>query len=400
MKGTILMKFKLLVAVLLMLFCVGFFGKEEIDDLAIVNAVGIDKGENGLIWVTAQIVRPADARGEAGIGGTEGEPIWTATGEGKTIFEAIRNLARYSSRRVYWGHNRIIVVSEQVAREGIVDIIDFFTRNNELRMRTWIVVTDKKANEIVATKTGLEVIPGASLDRLFRYSPIVAEAPRTDMMTLSASYLGEHVHPYLAMVSLRTRGVDEDNPNEFGTIPQVELSGTAIFRDDQMVGKLNPRESRGFLWFVEEVGEAIIPLTCPEEEGPVSVELRHNEFELTPKYKNGQISFIATVKTDADLVELGCPTELEHSEVMKKLKGDVAAYIKEDIKTMLSKVQNEFNVDAIKLGRTFQSKYPQYWSEIKEDWDEIFTDVEIKIIVKVELNNPQLLKNPTRKGKD
>ncbi|OIJ10092.1 hypothetical protein BKP35_13315 [Anaerobacillus arseniciselenatis] len=383
-----------------LLFCVGLFGKEEIDDLAMVMAVGVDKAENGEIWVTAQVVRPADARGDAGVGGTEGDPIWTATGEGKTIFEAIRNLARFSSRRIYWGHNAIIVISEEVARDGIVDVIDFFTRNNELRMRTWIVVTEKKANEVVAVKTGLEVIPGRSLDRLFRYSPIVAEAPRTDVMSLSASYIGEHVHPYLAMVRLRSRGVDPENPKEFGSIPQIELSGIAVFRDDQMVGRLNPRESRGFLWFVEDVGNAIIPLSCPDEEGPVSVELRDNRFQLTPNYKNGKVSFIATVETVTDLVELGCPTELEHSEVMEDLESDVAAYIKKDIEVMLEKVQKEFKVDAIKLGRAFQAKYPQYWNDLKDDWDEIFPEIEVKVNVKVELNNPQLLENPTRKGKD
>ncbi|WNF38863.1 Ger(x)C family spore germination protein [Bacillaceae bacterium IKA-2] len=387
-------------SVLLLTFCVGFFGKEEIDDLALVMAVGIDKGEDGQFWITAQVARPADARGEASVGGTEGEATWTATGEGKTIFEAIRNIARFSSRRVYWGHNSIIVVSEEVARDGIVDVIDFFTRNNELRMRTWIVVTEKKANEVVAVKTGLEVIPGISLDRLFRYSPLVAEAPRSDVMTLSAAYVGEHTHPYLAMVNLRSRGVDPEHPREFGSIPQVELSGTAIFRDDQMVGKLDPRESSGFLWFVEDVGTAVIPLSCPNEEGTVTIELRENRFKLTPKYKKGQVSFEAAIETSADLVELGCPTELEHSEIMDILKNDAEDYIKESIEMMIEKVQKEFKVDAIKLGRTFQAKYPQYWVELKDDWDEIFLGVDLDITVKVELNNPQLLENPTRKSKD
>ena len=183
----------------------GCLGREEIDDLAMVMSVGIDKDNNGKVLVTTQVARPADARGNAGAGGGTGEPIWTAVGEGNTIFEGIRNLARFASRRVYWGHNMVIVMSEEVARDGIVDIIDFFTRNNELRMRTWIVVAEGKANEIISTKTGLEVIPGNSIDLLFRFSPIIAEAPKSNVMSLAAGYVGEHVEPYLATVRLKAR---------------------------------------------------------------------------------------------------------------------------------------------------------------------------------------------------
>ncbi|MCT8139422.1 Ger(x)C family spore germination protein [Anaerobacillus sp. CMMVII] len=391
-------KINLVRVLMLLLLLSGCLGKEEINDLALVMAVGIDKGENGDIWITTQVARPADVRGTTGSAG--GEPIWTATGEGKTIFEAIRNLAKFSSRRIYWGHNMIIVVSEEVAREGIVDIIDFFTRNNELRMRTWIVVTEKKANEIVAAKTGIEVVPGNAIDRLFRFSPIVAEAPRSNVMALSAGYVGEHVHPYLALVHLISRGVDEANPQEFGSIPQVELSGTAIFRKDKMVGKLNSRESRGFLWFTETVDDAIIPLTCPDEEGWVSVELRDNSFKLTPIYKEGKVSFEATIKSVAHLVELGCPTPLEHSEVTEKLAVQAEKYLKEDIEMMLDKVQKEYKVDALRLGRMFQAKYPQHWDKIKEDWEVMFPDVVVSVSVSVDINNPQLLENPTRPSKD
>lgn len=392
---------KLIAIIIMCLFLCGCGGKEEIDELALVMAVGIDKGDDNQIWVTAQIARPADVRGDKGAGGTGGEPIWTATGEGKTIFEAIRNLARFSSRRVYWGHNMLIVISEDVAREdGIIEIIDFFSRNNELRMRTWVVVTEKKANEIVSIKTGLEIIPGNSLDKLFRYSPVVAEAPASDMMSLSRSFLGENTHPYLAMVHIKDRGVDKENPNEFGTIPQIELYGTAIFRDDKMVGKLGPRESRGLLWFVEEVGNVIVPVKCPNEEGKASIELRDNKFDLKPFYENGQVRFEVSVKADTDLVELGCVTKRNLTDVMEELEDEVAAYLKQDFEAMLSKVQKEFKVDVLRLGRTFQGKYPQHWNKMQDDWEEMFPDIEIDITIDVILNNPQLLERPTIPSKD
>lgn len=379
----------------------GCLGKEEISDLAIVTAVGIDQGEDGTILLTAQVARPAEVRGDAGAGGGTGEPMWTARAEGKTIFEAIRNLARFSSRRVYWGHNMVIAIGESVAEDGIVDVLDFFTRNNELRMNTWVVVTEK-ASELIPMKTGVEVLPGDSIDKLFRYSEIVAEAPRSNVMSLSIGYLNEELQPYLATVSLSDVGISEEGQSnqEYSNLPQVELTGTALFRGDKMVGKLNARESRGFLWFVETVGTAIVPLTLPDSECEVSIELRENSFGLTPRYENGEISFVATIETVADLVELGCPTSKEHSEIFKLLEPELENYIKEDVEMMLDKLQNDYLVDSIGLSRNFRAKYPKQWREVKDNWEDIFPTIPVDVQVHAEINNPQLFKLPTRPLKD
>ncbi|MDG5789950.1 Ger(x)C family spore germination protein [Evansella sp. AB-P1] len=391
------------ITILVILCClVGCIGKEEIDDLAMVMSFAIDKNEeNNNLIITAQIARPGNVTGDTG-GGGEGEPIWTATSEGETIFEAIRNLARFSSRRVFWAHNFIIVVSEKVAREdGLVDIIDFFNRNNELRMRTWVVISEKDARELVATKTGLEIVPGMSLDRLFRYSDIVSEAPRSDVMTLTSAYLGEHTHPYLAMVNIRDRGINTESPEEFGSIPQVELSGTAIFKDDKMVGKLTAEESRGFLWFIDKIESAIVPLSCPEQnDRRTSVELRENKFNISPYIENDTVKFEATVKTKPHLVELGCLTSKEHSEIVTILEEKVEAAIIQDIEIMLAKVQKEFKSDVLQLGRTFEGKYPGQWKEMESSWDDIYPNVEVKISVKSDIKNTLLLENPTRPAKD
>src|SRR5687768_2804645 len=105
------------VVVLVLLVLLAGCGKQELNQMALVMAVGLDKDKSGTYRVTAQIVRPADARGSTGApsGGT-GEPVWTASAEGRSIFEAIRNLSRFSSRRVFWAHNKVIVVGEELAK--------------------------------------------------------------------------------------------------------------------------------------------------------------------------------------------------------------------------------------------------------------------------------------------
>ena len=395
-----------MVLILLSLALLGCGNKIEINDLAMVMAVGIDQGEENPdnILVTVQIALPANARGSTGspTGTGLGDPIWTSTGEGNSIFEAIRNIGRYSSRRLFWAHNQVIIIGEEFARnQGITDVIDFFTRNNQLRMRTWVVVTPKKAKELVATKTGLEVIPGESLNKLFRYNEIIAEAPRTDMRTLTAAFMSESSHPVLAKVDIKNRGVSSDRPGEFGSTPQVELSGAAVFNREKMVGWLDEKESRGLLCFIEGFDNAVIALKCPSNKNkPASVELKDNKFKVTPYYKDGKVSFTIESTTYAELVELGCSTNYENPEIMEDLEQQLRAEMKGNIEAVIKKAQKDFKIDVLKLGETFNNHYPSEWKELRGEWKEIFPTIDITVKMDANINSPSLLENPTRDVKE
>jgi len=390
---------------LLILLCFIFLlflgcGKREINDLAMVAAVGIDKGkEEDSVQVTVQIVRTADARGQTGApsGGT-GEPIYSITAEGDSIFEAIRNLARLSSRRIFWAHNFVIVINEEVSRDGITDILDFFTRNHETRMNTWMVVTPNSAAEVVSTVTGLEVVPGEAVDKLFRYNQIVAEAPSTNVMRVEESFLSKDSHPVMAKIELKDRGISNKKPEQFGSIKQVELSGTAVFKKDKMLGWLTPTESRGLLFFIENVESGIVVLPCPgvpeESKKQLSLELKYQRFDNTPLYKEGNPEFSVHLETYADLVESSCPEPLD--SMKEELETALEEKLQTEIKGVIETAQKKYKVDFLKFGETFNNRFPFEWRKIHPEWEEKFPETTINVKVEAHVNSPVLLKLPTK----
>ncbi|KPV41805.1 Ger(x)C family spore germination protein [Alicyclobacillus ferrooxydans] len=387
----------------LLILCVfglsGCTGAVDINDLAMVMAVGLDKGDTpGTVTVTAQIARPSDVVGQTGApaAGT-GEPIWTATATGRSIFEAIRNLGRYSSRRVYWGHNKVIVIGEDLARdEGINDVVDFFSRNHELRMRTWVVVTPDKASQIVATKTGLEVVPGNSIDKLFHFSDLVAEAPKIDLRTMQASYLSDGSEVVLPVVQTRLRGVSTDNPKEFGSTPQVELSGTAYFEKDKLKGTLNPDDTEGLMWFVDppKTRVVVIPCSSSNPNQTATLEIRHYKFKVVPQYVQGRPAFRIQLNVECNLVELDCPTKQSHQQVMKALEASVEANLKKEISDAIEASKTN-KVDFLGLGSRFQDRYPAEWQRIKSNWPELLSTAKVNIDVSAHIRSPVLLSTPT-----
>ncbi|WP_066059069.1 Ger(x)C family spore germination protein [Robertmurraya korlensis] len=387
---------------IMILLVTGCAGKRELNELALVMAVGIDKGEGeNAFKVTAQIARPADARGQTGApSGQTGEPIYTIVGQGESLFDAIRDLSSISSRNVFWAHNQVIVISEELAKEGISQVIDFFTRNPELRMRTWIVITPEEASTLVSTVTGLELIPGEAVNKLFRYGKISTVAPNTQILDVQAAYLSQSSQPIMARVTLKEVMISNKKPEKGPTIKQVDLAGAGVFKEDRLVGILKPEETRVLMLFTEGLQSGVVTTACKDKpERTIGVELRDQMFEVTPHLKDGQISFTAQLDAYAMVVEAGCPFTIDDQKQVAELEKAIEKELKKEIDTTVDKLQKEYKTDVIELGKVFQNEYPGYWNQISDNWAEVFPTVDIKAFVNVEITDSVLLWEETNSGK-
>ncbi|MCM3603264.1 Ger(x)C family spore germination protein [Robertmurraya korlensis] len=394
------LKWSLLLIIILLL--TGCAGKRELNDLALVMAVGIDKGEEeNSFKVTAQIARPADARGQTGApSGQTGEPILTIVGQGESLFDAIRDLSSFTTRNVFWAHNQVIVINEDLAKDGIAQVIDFFTRNPELRMRTWVVITPEKASTLVSTVTGLELIPGEAVNKLFRYGEISNVAPNTQIMDVQAAYLSQSSQPIIARVTLKEVMVSNKKPEKGPTIKQVDLAGAGVFQEDRLVGILKPEETRALMLFTERLQSGVVTTPCTSKpERTISVELRDQMFQVTPHFKGSQISFTAEFDSLAVVVEAGCPFSIDDQEQVTEVEKAVEKKLKKEIETTVNKVQKEYKTDVLELGKVFHNDYPGYWKQVADDWEEVFPTVDIKVSVNVEIKDSVLLWEETNSGK-
>lgn len=377
----------LLTLSLLMTQTTSCMGLRQINELAIVSAVGLDVGEKpGTVKLSAQIMRPADVRGQTGApsGGT-GEPVYSVSAEGSSIFDAIRNLGRFTSRRVYWAHNFLIVMHENYARRGIDDMVDFFTRNRELRMNTWVAVTPDPPDELISTITGLEVVPGEAVDRLFRNNLVTGLAISSNMMNLEEQYLSESTQPVVAKLQLQPRGISNKKPEEHGSLMQVELAGAAAFQESKMVGWLSPEETRGLLFFLQEFRSGIEVVSCPNNENKVSLEFRNAKLKATPSVPNGEPAFRIRLTADADIVENGCGISLVTHR--RALADELSERLRAKIESVLKKAQKDYRVDLLKLGDRLRNQYPREWRKLKGDWPAAFSEAKMTVEVRTKIKS-------------
>ncbi|HYF94591.1 MAG TPA: Ger(x)C family spore germination protein [Symbiobacteriaceae bacterium] len=392
-------------AIALLMTCIalltGCWDLREMNHLALVMAVGIDKSETpGRFEVTVQIARPAGRAGSGSSAAGVGRAVYVATADGDTIFGAIRNLAQFTSRRIMWAHNNVVIIGDALAREDITPVVDFFTRNQELRMRTWIAVArDAAARDVVATNTGMEDVPADSLSALLRYAQLPGESVRVEIGDVAGAFFATDANPVMPVIMLKPRALrSSDQPEEEEPTPQAVLSGSAIIRKTRLVGYVERETGRGLLWLRAQMKNAVLTIPCPEgKPGTLAVEIRSPKVKLRSSVGGQSPVMNVEVRTEAWLSEQGCPTPaMRASELKSYAAKALGEKIEAEMRATLKLLQQELKTDAIRYGRVLHIQHPDWWRKHGARWEEIFPKVKTRISVAATIPKMSLYTRPVR----
>lgn len=157
--------------------------------------------------------------------------------KGKTVFEAIRNMAAKSSHRIFWSHIKIILIGEQLARSNTLEIFDFFTRNPELRLRTLVAVTPGEAKKVLEIEPVMEKDQAVSLEKIIETNNLTGKS----YSIMLKDFLEDCIDPYASPVTSRII-IDKSNSQT-----AVKTSGAYVFKGTKLYNPLNEEETRGLL---------------------------------------------------------------------------------------------------------------------------------------------------------
>lgn len=140
---------------LMLTACVG----EEPNDIGYITALGIDKSESGFNY-TIQFANPTKISGGASEeGGSGGDIVENIVVEAPTIYSAISNANSIVSKDLSLSHAKIIVVSEDIAKDGLSDIVDSIARNNDIRPDIYVSIAENAKEYLEGVKPVIELNP-------------------------------------------------------------------------------------------------------------------------------------------------------------------------------------------------------------------------------------------------
>jgi spore germination protein KC len=373
---------KLLFVCVYLILLSGCWDRTEVNDLALIVGLGIDQTKNGEIRLTVEIVVPKSVGGGGqvmGGGGAGGGETIIKSGTGVTVADAISNLQEKLSRRVFWGHTKVIVFGEKAAKAGIRQHLDFLSRNPEARLRSNVLVSKGTAKSVLELVPPIEQSSSEVLRELSE-SQLLLRVTVKDVLQMLSGDTGAAALP---MVKIKP---PEKGKQEQQTVAFIQR--TAIFKKDKMIGDIDDQLTRGVLWLRNEIKEANITITPKGEKGNITATLIRAHTELIPKYEKGKWKMIVKATAEDDIILNGTKLDLLNPKYTKMIEKELENEMNKRIRNTLKKVQKEMKADIFGFADIFHRKYPREWNRVKNRWEEIFPTVEVVVKTKAYVRRP------------
>ncbi|WP_419872646.1 Ger(x)C family spore germination protein [Candidatus Pristimantibacillus sp. PTI5] len=377
---------------LIVILCLtGCWNRVEVNDIAVVTAMGVDKIDGNRIRLSLQIGVPATF-GAAGNMSGNVRSTFNASETGVTLSDAYRRIQEKLSRRIFLSHSRVLIIGEKSAKDGVSYIIDFFARYQEPRVNALIVFTNGEASEFLKSKPLLEKVPSEETREIMKQG-IGLKVSIKDFWDMLISDGVEPVAPRFKLVPLDSKN-DSGQESSASQIVQA-ISGAAVFKKDKLIGWMNASESRGILHLRNELDLGVITVNIPEEKGggKVSVKFIKADTDFNPYFQDGQLKMAVKSRSKVTVLENASPINLSQSKELAYIETKLEESIKQRMELALAKAQKQFRSDIFGFGRIVYQSYPKQWNNsYKEKWDTVFPDLEVTIKAKVSIKRIGLSK--------
>jgi len=215
---------------LITLFLCGCQSNQEINNLSIVNSMGIDIKDNKYI-VSIQVL-DTSKKDENNQENMEQSLVYTTSGN--NISEALNKFFVKTPKKLYLGHLSLVLISEQLAKDNINNITDYFLRDNSVSKNfTMLVSKDGHIEDIIKKLESNTTYPTGNILGSVEVSSNVRGSSIDIKFTKFMSDLNTRgKNPVLGAIS-----ISEDN---------LSINHIAIFKDEKLVGYLNDDENIGY----------------------------------------------------------------------------------------------------------------------------------------------------------
>lgn len=373
---------KILIMICSILFLTGCWNNIELDNEALVHGVGLDKtDEDDLLRMSVEIVKPVNTGGGSGSGDQQagGQHIVLET-EAETLLEAARKFIRSAKRRLYFGHARVWVVGNRLAKDDFVRHLDIIRRDQMLRVNSYLFISDDDPKHLLDTSTLYENLTSTELVSGLEQLKFSIGLTPIKLYEFFRLIEGPVQNAYIPIIKVES---------EMGE-KLTKLNGAAVINNNKMVGKLNEKETMGLSWLMDNVKGGAISVS-PDKGEVIAYEITKSKTKIKPKLKGKNLKVAIEVEVEGTLGD-NVTTQKPSEQWFTDAEKNIQATIESRMSDTLKKLQKELKTDITNIGQKTHQTYPKEWKKIQSDWDEkIFANADVSIDVKTKLIHKGLI---------
>ncbi|AKN33619.1 hypothetical protein Ccar_23475 [Clostridium carboxidivorans P7] len=291
------------------------------------------------------------------------------TGEASTMGDTRENRQVKNNKRYLLGLEKVYVISESFAKDGVHEMIDILVHNPQINDKAFMTVCKGKSEDILKYKVegyanSTEFIEG--MIKNSNYFNFFAQ--QYTMMDLVVRMDAEGRSTILPYLEIKENG--------------VEITGVAVFKKDKMVAKLDIMEAKIANLLRENKVQGMLSIQKNSKE---YINYYAQSKRKVKCYKEGEkFKFIINLNLKGTIASNELYKNFNKDpKVLKEFTNEMENSIKKQCENFLSKAKCEYKVDFLDLGRVAAAKYGR---ETGVDWNKVICESDIEVNVKVKVD--------------
>ncbi|MEA4823106.1 MAG: Ger(x)C family spore germination protein [Clostridiaceae bacterium] len=359
----------------LIILLTGCWDSHELDALFIVTGVAFDEAKDPeKMDITLQIGKAKSNVATGGKSSSQDNSMIFLKATYDTLLEGLIELDQESSRRLYLPHCQVLVLGEDIAKQGIQNRIDMILRDQKIRLELPVLVAEGRAEKVLTAKLDQEVNTGLYLasvmQELYNMSPYY-RVRMLDFVSRMQDGTSSTVAPIATL-------------HKEGTKQEIIIRDLAVFKKDKLAGRLDFDKTMGYLWALGKVRRCNI--TAKNDSGQAVFTIFELDTTRNVEMKpDGGIRVKLSVNTKLGIGELRGFDSISTEDMMPYLvelaQNQIRAQITDTFETV-----KVLNTDIYGFGVSVHRAYPKEWKEMKGQWDELFPEIELDVQVKAHLH--------------
>lgn len=340
----------------------GCTGSRHLKDLFIVKGLGIDYYDNNLSVTLQGLKVNVSNASDTPLGNM----VVNTSASGTTVSNAINNIAKAVSKRAFFGHNKIIVLSKELAQNDIKNYIDYFLRSEDSRADVAICVSNEKAKFILESKENDANVPSENILFLINNNEETGQSILVNENEFLMLYEDKYSDIYLPVIE---RKDDEST---------VKSAGIALFSDNRLAYITNDIETKGFVILNNKAKDVLIQIS-DEKFGKIDVKLSNIKCKKSASIVENKAYFNVEINADIILGEIEKGTQ---NKLSKKDNKRLCALVEKACNEMISETYNACiyaKSNALRIGKFIARDCPEYYEKHLSDSNGGFQEAELNV---------------------
>ena len=362
-----------LIVVMISCFCSCERYGTEVEDMMIIQGVAVDK-DNEVYEVTIEMLNnKQSASADSSNVGEEMTLVYS--GKGETVAEALRLIINKTGNVPTYTHNKVIILSEEVAKNDITKVLDFFERDYTTEPVTLVCTAkDVKAGEVLKANIGKDISKSEVLEKILNQSAISSITPETRLIDVINTVLDETACIALPTVTLQGNG---------GT-KTFFVENIAVFNYNNEISYYLGRESsENFVKLLGELKNGTL-VTEDENGSKATFIIVDGKTKYKAEVINGIVNYNVKIKMYCDLNAYeGDRFQSIKNETVELFRKNIELDTERKLKDTYKAIQKHDSFDILHFGRRLLQNDKNAYKQMKNNWQENFKNGNINVDVEV-----------------